>query len=377
PEATLSDQRDDIYALGVTLHTALTGTLPPEQGFDARGFRPLRPEVTPELARIVERATERKADARYASAGELESALALELARKFPSFTPSSLARTVEGYTRLRDRTPAPPKTAGGTLVSILQQPDDENTPTLIDPARWAAVPRLPADEEVSETAARISKRPPTVTAARVLDAAPKTATSMHRPIASRGRRVWMTIGMVALAGAAALVWTQWPRASAVSPAPRPPVATSTPAVTPGPGPSVPPPALDAAAARPKSAELVEAPAISAAAVKATKSSPTKRPRASSRSGRAERPERSERHPKVVASKPDRTAHAFLTISSIPWGAVIVDGKRVGEETPIYRLPLAPGKHRVQVLYLNQPQGAAVQELVLAPGEVRSIGFKR
>ncbi len=50
-------------------------------------------------------------------------------------------------------------------------------------------------------------------------------------------------------------------------------------------------------------------------------------------------------------------AKGYLSVQAVPWGTVTVDGGR-GRETPVRRLPLAPGRHAVRVAY--EPDGSSV-----------------
>jgi hypothetical protein len=67
----------------------------------------------------------------------------------------------------------------------------------------------------------------------------------------------------------------------------------------------------------------------------------------------------------------------YLTVTAVPWGALVVDGRRVAEVTPVYRLRLAAGEHRASVLYGNSKDAAPVRRVVIKPDKVTIIGFTR
>src|SRR4029079_7505720 len=77
-DAGLVDHRSDIYSLGITLHTALSGDLG-EEGVAAGALRRQRPDVSPELEQAIRRMTAARPADRFLSAAEVEQVLALEL----------------------------------------------------------------------------------------------------------------------------------------------------------------------------------------------------------------------------------------------------------------------------------------------------------
>jgi hypothetical protein len=83
--------------------------------------------------------------------------------------------------------------------------------------------------------------------------------------------------------------------------------------------------------------------------------------------------------PEVAAKKAPPAKHGagqvgFLTVTAEPWGALYVDGERVANETPVYRLRLPAGQHRVAIAY---PSGkrSRVQRVKIEPNTPRTIGF--
>jgi hypothetical protein len=75
--------------------------------------------------------------------------------------------------------------------------------------------------------------------------------------------------------------------------------------------------------------------------------------------------------------RPEVLEQAFVSVSATPWGVVFIDGKKVASETPLYRHPVAPGRHEVRVYYAEQKTFSQRQVVVLEPGQHRSIGFER
>jgi hypothetical protein len=56
---------------------------------------------------------------------------------------------------------------------------------------------------------------------------------------------------------------------------------------------------------------------------------------------------------------------------------VYVDGRRIADETPAYRLPVPPGPHRVQILYGDRAVYSAAQRVTVGSGQTRRLGFDR
>jgi hypothetical protein len=66
----------------------------------------------------------------------------------------------------------------------------------------------------------------------------------------------------------------------------------------------------------------------------------------------------------------------YLTINAVPWGAVQIDGKRVSDETPIYRFPVAAGEHRVTVSgNPARPHPSPARVVVVKPGETQKVSI--
>lgn len=122
--------RADIYGLGMTLYHALTGMRQGDAGFAPRALRAARPDASPELEALLARAVETEPRERFASAGQLEEALAIELARRHSAFTPSALARVVREHRDARGSAPVP--TAATVLESMTAW-------TVAEPARQKA----------------------------------------------------------------------------------------------------------------------------------------------------------------------------------------------------------------------------------------------
>jgi hypothetical protein len=65
----------------------------------------------------------------------------------------------------------------------------------------------------------------------------------------------------------------------------------------------------------------------------------------------------------------------FVTVNAYPWGAVFIDGKRVADQTPIYRLPVASGRHRIHVSNPDRGASSPDQIVDVRPGQATKVGF--
>jgi hypothetical protein len=130
------DHRADIYALGVTLLVALGGDGPADATPDPGRLAALRPEVSAELVAIIRRAVAVDPAARFLSAAALEGDLSLELARRFPAFTPSQLAHVVR---QCRQRTPNVDEPVAGVATDTLTSLVDDGRTTEPDASPAAA----------------------------------------------------------------------------------------------------------------------------------------------------------------------------------------------------------------------------------------------
>jgi serine/threonine-protein kinase len=274
-----------------------------------------RPSVASELVAIVERAIAANAQDRYATAGALEKALSLHLAHKFPSFTPQLVGELV--------RTHAPkPATAGERSLTLMSLTQIDGADTLEGRA-----PPFPSE--------------PAPLFQRTAPAAPRRAHQNER----KPRWRWAVIP-ACLAGAvgAAIFYQRHPQSATAASSP-PVVAPATSVVPPVPevAPTAPPIALPPPA-------------------------PPKRNHAPFRKANAE--------PKSVPSPSVPTEVGFLTVNADPWGAVYVDGKRLAEATPAYRVAVAAGTHRVTVQSPERKARAPERVVEIRAGELSKIGFK-
>jgi serine/threonine-protein kinase len=93
------------------------------------------------------------------------------------------------------------------------------------------------------------------------------------------------------------------------------------------------------------------------------------------------RPEKVDAPPKTRASRTrSLTPRApvgvgYLTVSSVPWGAVYVDGKRMAEQTPVYRLAVPAGRHRVAIFNPKRDAYSVAQVTNVEAGSARVLGF--
>ncbi|MDB4962576.1 MAG: masK2 [Myxococcales bacterium] len=314
-----ADQRSDLFSLGATLFTALTGQLPAPGRALGDALAAARPDIVPELIRIVERATAPRPGDRFLAADEMERRLALVLARHFPEFTPSTLGQTVARY------------------FGAPADEDEAITDTLTSVTRAYRVrpPGAPANN-LPELAMLVDTATPPPPFAGT------EAMPVRRPM--RARRLVLAASGAVLVLAAAVVGWQWPRAehgdrvAAVPPVDAAIVADAG-------APATPPPSDAARPVAPPPPTRV----------------PLRTP-ARTTERRAVRP---------------ATTGGFLSVSSSPWGAVYVDGKIVAEQTPLYRHPLAAGRHGVKVFFTTLGRFSQPHSIAIEPGKEARVVVNR
>jgi serine/threonine-protein kinase len=309
------DHRADVFSLGATLAEALS----------------LSPAPPAEASAIAERACAADVRERYLSAADMERALALELARRAPGFTPSALGALVQACLSRPAGAPA-------------GEGDEEKTLFELESRVWpAGAPDRDADPRPTRPGERRETR---------------TVTGGVR----RRRALAASLALVALAGAAALAApVMRARSAADADADR-----ALRAVSPGPAASradrtaARAGAGDDGGARDAQATGRDPRAAAASAAPAPSSSPAPAPA---------RPRR--------ARRAARAQTAYVTVNASPWGAVYIDGVRVASETPLYRHPVAPGAHRVAVFYPDRGEFSPVRTMHLSPDQHATVGFTR
>ena len=321
------DQRADIYSLGVSLYVAMTGRSP-ERGIDVDGLAGKHPELPSELVAILARMTASRREDRFATCGEIEDAISLLLAHHFPSFTASSLVRLVKAHTAES----APPlKEDNLTLVSLT------GTATFLTPPP-------PFTEEPA------ASHPETLSAHGTMRVDPRVRRRKRVAVLTSAGLLVGLFGLMALVRQSKHEVSQTSVAQPAQPA----------------QPSMPPPFETAVTAPSREKSATELPLPAPKAVEVAESARIKRAH----------PKMSPGASKESKSQPKVTEMGYLTVSSEPWGAVYVDGRRFAEMTPLYRAPLSAGAHRVSVYSPDKRAYTPAQSVMIRAGENRVIGFK-
>ena len=342
-----NDLRSDVYSLGMTLAHALGGPPGPEENAASRALA--RADLGG-VREIIMRSTAREPTARYPSAGEMERALALELSRRYPGFTPTVLANVVRGVVAERDaqRARAAPVRAESTETTFAMH-------TLIDQ------PALPPASPNGSAAYGA-----TYAAAAPLAGGTATMVPVRHRGAARQRRRQLVL---AAGGAAIVLGASIAIAIAVKDEPRGEAATIAAATPAAPADAAPLAVTPAPlAVTPAPLTVTPAPASDGApdaGAAAAEPAPVDRPTAS-------RPRAARKSTKPVARDP-----GFVTVSATPWGVVYIDGKRVAKETPLYRHALPAGRHEIRVFFKEAKKFSERRMVDLQPGQHRSIGFER
>ncbi len=75
--------------------------------------------------------------------------------------------------------------------------------------------------------------------------------------------------------------------------------------------------------------------------------------------------------PKLRPPKPNNTSRGFLSVDTTPWTEVAIDGTPRGS-TPLYRIELAPGKHRLRLT--NVKKNITQEKIVsIQPGKTKKL----
>jgi len=290
PESAASavDHRADLYSLGATLAWAVSE----------------RSDLSQELRTLLDRMMAVDPRDRPMSAAAVETALATELARRHPGFTPGVLGALVSRALEGERIEPSAPE-AHTTLISMLRDSGGAiaDAGSSHDPHRTRTL--------VERAAVRRSWRWPLVIATVLgvagVAVAWRAAESVRRP------------GGVALTdGGVAAIVELAPLDAALAPDAASPTATASDVPSGHRRPSTKPP-----------------------------------------------PRR------------EATGSGRVTVTSEPWGAVYIDGKRVAAETPAYQLSVAAGVHQVKVFYPDTGTYSPTRTITVQAGAPLAIGFHR
>ncbi|MEW5847648.1 MAG: serine/threonine-protein kinase [Myxococcota bacterium] len=351
------DARSDLFSLGIVTWELLTGRRMfqdlPEHAVAHRIVmnqlpRPsdVRPGFPPELEDVVMRALSPAPLDRFQTGNDMADALEAALQSSTEAGR-TTLAQYVEALigARVQERkasavsnpgmprpqSPTPPRGSSDRLVS-------GGGPMVV-----SAIQELPTMAEVdsSDVLPAMKSGP---------KAAPSPPRSMTPWVVGASLAVVLGVGGAVVA---VRMMREPVAPSTVAPVEPPPAPTPEPAPPPEPAPA-PTPAPQAAPTPDVEETRPERPAPARPSTSTTK-----------------RPEPKPR-PQPVAPQETKAPPAepqgdgFLTISSVPWAVVTVDGKQVGS-TPVYKVPLPPGKHTV-VLHNEAEKLTRTMEVTITPG---------
>ncbi len=336
------DHRSDIYSLGATLHYALVGQAPATPG-DCRALAG-REDLSANLRGLVARCLAPQVERRYASAAELEADLALEMARRFPEFTPSVAARRVRAASGLQARRGHEPAATLFTIGSEGRTLALDNGQSARVEAPWLVEEALPSPSPIAALHAASSSIP----------AGQGTMTLHHKPSTGGGvskrSMIWLALALTACFGAVLLLWGPWRSdgtAGLVSER-----ADAASAITP-----------------PTQIVLRRSNEVDAGAI-ATRGPVDAGVLTSSK------PDASVKTSRPIKNRARHEEPGFLSVHANPWGSVEVDGRIVAEETPLLRVEMAPGRHRVTVIF-GDGSRSKTRRIVLKPGQSQNLGFSK
>ena len=358
-KGTHVDRRADVWAIGVVLWESLAGRrlFKAENDFETlqrtlNGPIPRlleeQPELPPAIDRFLGKALSRDRSSRYASAADAQADLERYLrSRLGPTgrtelgkFMQGVFADVVEEHRRFLgtcvDNTPVTPTTPSRSGARGVAEGEDFSS-SLVTPA--VALPDTePSQSQVMRTVSRGEPR--------------------------RARSLLFAGGAIGLVGATALAvallvsdGSPAPTVEVVERAPRqaqPSIATL---------PAAPQQTVLQATPTP----MVQDPPVPLKAV------PLPTQREHGESATPERPDRPRNSDRDPAPSAPTTGTGFLTLDSVPWSLVSIDGRSVGT-TPLIHVPLGSGEHRI-VMH-NPEQGLSAEGRVqITAGETTTRRF--
>jgi eukaryotic-like serine/threonine-protein kinase len=316
------DRRSDVWALGTVLHELLTGVRVFKRASDLKSLEAVahapvpstqltRPDVPDELDRIVLKAMARPLDERYQTAAELEEDLAAFLVG-------AGYVRSERKLADFMSQTFDAERRDAKLLISQAQVAD--GAPILATPSQLKRLPlNLAPIRSHSELPAAFT-------------ADSKTAIAPDSVVVRRQQPL-LLVGFAALAVvstgvAAALLLRNKPQ-QALPPEPAQPVVVAPAEAKPAPAPApAPEPAVVAEAPEPAPAPKPEKP----------------------------RP-----------APPKAAARGKMTIDTVPWSEVFLNGKKLGD-TPLVDYPMPAGLHVLKLVNEDKGLKSSV-EIEVQPGK--------
>jgi len=80
--------------------------------------------------------------------------------------------------------------------------------------------------------------------------------------------------------------------------------------------------------------------------------------------------------PEPKLTPPPRKAPGFLSVNAQPWGEVYINGKKVADQTPLFKWRLKAGRHKVQIYWPSLHKFSRPRMVTIKPLKVESHFFR-